>query len=334
MDYRILGRSGVKVSPLGLGTDNFANPTSTKESIQIIDSAIGAGINFIDTANTYAKGESECIIGKALKDNGYRSKVLIATKVHYRVGEGPNDEGNTRLHIIKACEDSLKRLQTDYIDLYQLHRPSFEIPLDETLGALSDLVTQGKVRYIGSSTSPAWKIMEALHISELRKYPYFISEQSPYNLLDRRVENELIPFCDYNNLAMIAWSPLAMGLLAGRYNNAKTMPKNSRGNLRKGIYSERITEAGISVGKEFVKLAEKNSLKPVQLATLWAKDQPGVTLPLIGPKTLEQLNDYLPVMDMKLKKSLIKKCDLLVPPGSAKANFHNSATWMKMRLDW
>ena len=178
------------------------------------------------------------------------------------------------------------------------------------------------------------KIIEALDFSELRKYPYFISEQSPYNLLDRRVENELIPFCDYNNLAMIAWSPLAMGLLAGRYNNAKTMPKNSRGNLRKGIYSERITEAGISVGKEFVKLAEKNSLKPVQLATLWAKDQPGVTLPLIGPKTLEQLNDYLPVMDMKLKKSLIKKCDLLVPPGSAKANFHNSATWMKMRLDW
>ena len=334
MNYRILGRSGVKVSPLGLGTDNFANPTSLKESIQIIDSAIDAGINFIDTANTYAKGESERIIGKALKDNGHRSEVLIATKAHYRVGEGPNDEGNSRLHIIKACEDSLKRLQTDYIDLYQLHRPSFDIPLDETLGALSDLVTQGKVRYIGSSTSPAWKIMEALHISELRKYPYFISEQSPYNLLDRRVENELIPFCDYNNLAMIAWSPLAMGLLAGRYNNAKKMPKNSRGSLRKGIYSERITEAGITVGKEFVKLAEENNLKPVQLATLWVKDQPGVTLPLIGPKTLEQLNDYLPVIDMKLNKSLIKKCDLLVPPGSARANFHNSAPWMKMRLDW
>tara|TARA_B100001123_G_C15331522_1_gene1031349 strand:- start:969 stop:1973 length:1005 start_codon:yes stop_codon:yes gene_type:complete len=334
MNYRILGRSGVKVSPLGLGTDNFANPTSLKESIQIIDSAIDAGINFIDTANTYAKGESERIIGKAFKDNGHRSEVLIATKAHYRVGEGPNDEGNSRLHIIKACEDSLKRLQTDYIDLYQLHRPSFDIPLDETLGALSDLVTQGKVRYIGSSTSPAWKIMEALHISELRKYPYFISEQSPYNLLDRRVENELIPFCDYNNLAMIAWSPLAMGLLAGRYNNAKNMPKNSRGSLRKGIYSERITEAGITVGKEFVKLAEENNLKPVQLATLWVKDQPGVTLPLIGPKTLEQLNDYLPVIDMKLNKSLIKKCDLLVPPGSARANFHNSAPWMKMRLDW
>jgi len=185
MNYRILGRSGVKVSSLGLGADNFANPTSPKESIEIIDRAIDAGINFIDTANTYADGESERIIGKAFKENGNRDKVLIATKFHYRVGEGPNDEGNSRLHIIKACEDSLKRLKTDYIDLYQLHRPSFDIPLDETLGALSDLVTQGKVRYIGSSTSPAWKVMESLHISELRKYPYFISEQSPYNLLDR-----------------------------------------------------------------------------------------------------------------------------------------------------
>ena len=276
MDYRILGRSGVKVSPLGLGTDNFANPTLPKESIQIINRAIDAGINFLDTANTYAKGESERIIGKAFKESGGRDKVLIATKVHYRVGKEPNDAGNSRLHIIKACEDSLKRLQTDYIDLYQLHRPSFDIPLDETLGALSDLVTQGKVRYIGSSTSPAWKIMEALHISEIRKYPYFISEQSPYNLLDRRIENELIPFCKHNNLGIIAWSPLAMGLLAGRYNNAKKMPKTSRGNLRKGIYSERITESGISAGKQFVKIAEENNIKPVQLATLWVKDQPGV----------------------------------------------------------
>ena len=334
MDYRILGRSGVKVSTLGLGTDNFANPTSQKESIQITNRAIDAGINFIDTANTYANGESERIIGTALKENGRRDQVLIATKVHYRVGSGPNDQGNSRLHIIKACEDSLKRLQTDYIDLYQLHRPSFDIPLDETLGALSDLVTQGKVRYVGSSTAPAWKIMEALHISELRCYPYFISEQSPYNLLDRRIENELVPFCEYNHLGIIAWSPLAMGVLAGRYKNAKKMPKDSRGSLRKGIYSERITEAGISIGEKFVKIADQNNIKPAQLATLWVKDQPGVTLPLIGPRTIEQLEDYLPVMDMQLNQTLKKACDHLVPPGSARANFHNSAPWMKMQLDW
>ena len=334
MDYRILGRSGVKVSTLGLGTDNFANPTSQKESIQIIDRAIDAGINFVDTANTYADGESERIIGKAFKENGRRSQVLIATKVHYRVGPGLNDQGNSRLHIIKACEDSLKRLKTDYIDLYQLHRPSFDIPLDETLGAFSDLVTQGKVRYVGSSTAPAWKIMEALHISELRRYPYFISEQSPYNLLDRRIENELIPFCEHHHLGVIAWSPLAMGVLAGRYKNANKMPKDSRGSLRKGIYSERITEAGISIGKEFVKIADQNNIKPVQLATLWVKDQFGITLPLIGPRTMQQLEDYLPVMDMQLNQTLKEACDLLVPPGSARANFHNSAPWMKMRLDW
>ena len=334
MDYRILGRSGVKVSTLGLGTDNFSNPTSQKESIQIIDRAIDAGINFIDTANTYADGDSERIIGKALKSNGRRSKVLVATKVHYRVGPGPNDQGNSRLHIIQACEASLKRLQTNYIDLYQLHRPSFDIPLDETLGALSDLVTQGKVRYVGSSTSPAWKIMEALHISELRRYPYLISEQSPYNLLDRRIENELIPCCEHNNLALIAWSPLAMGLLAGRYENANKMPKGSRGHLRKGIYGERITKTGISLGRKFVKIAHEHHIKPVQLATLWVKDQLGVTLPLIGPRTIQQLEDYLPVMEMELSQAVREACDDLVAPGSAAVNFHNSASWMKMRLEW
>ena len=210
--------------------------------------------------------------------------------------------GNSRLHIIKACEDSLKRLKTDYIDLYQLHRPSFDIPLDETLGALSDLVTQGKVRNIVSSTSPAWKIMESLHISELRKYPYFISEQSPYNLLDRRIENELVPFCKHNNLGIIAWSPLAMGLLAGRYTYAKKMPTDSRGSIRKGIYSERITESGISIGKKFVKLAQKNNIKPVQLATLWVKDQPGVTFPLIGPRNFFETESSLEATKIELSK--------------------------------
>ena len=317
MDYRILGRSGVKVSTLGLGTDNFSNPTSQKESIQIIDRAIDAGINFIDTANTHADGDSERIIGKALKSNERQFWLELVQHL-----------------LVVAKEASLKRLQTDYIDLYQLHRPSFDIPLDETLGALSDLVTQGKVRYVGSSTSPAWKIMEALHISELRRYPYLISEQSPYNLLDRRIENELIPCCEHNNLALIAWSPLAMGLLAGRYENANKMPKGSRGHLRKGIYGERITKTGISLGRKFVKIANEHHIKPVQLATLWVKDQPGVTLPLIGPRTIQQLEDYLPVMEMELSQTVREACDDLVAPGSAAVNFHNSAPWMKMRLEW
>ncbi len=334
MEYRILGRSGVKVAPLCLGADNFANPTPKEESISIINRALDAGINLIDTSNSYAKGESERIIGEALVENGRRHEVLLATKVHYPVGPGPNDQGNSRLHLMKACEDSLNRLKTDHIDLYQLHRPSFEIPIDETLSALTDLVRQGKVRYIGSSTAPSWKVMEAILMSELKGFARFISEQPPYNLLDRRIENELVPLCQAYNLGILPWSPLAMGILAGRYTDADSFPPDSRAKLRGGIYAERITAAGIEVGRKFVQLANEHGIQPAQLAVLWIKDQPGITAPLIGPRTLEQLEQFLPVMDMKLDQSLRSACDSLVPPGSAAANFHNSAPWMKMKLHW
>ena len=184
MEYRVLGRTGVKVSPLGLGTGNFADPTPEDESISIINRAIDAGINLIDTSNSYTDGESERFIGRALAKGGRRHEVILATKAFYKVGSGPNDEDLSRLHLIRACEDSLRRLQTDYIDLYQAHRPSPSIPLDETLGALTDLVRQGKVRYIGCSVHPAWKIMEAIMVSELKGYARFVCEQPPYNLLD------------------------------------------------------------------------------------------------------------------------------------------------------
>jgi aryl-alcohol dehydrogenase-like predicted oxidoreductase len=332
MNYRGLGRTGVKVSPLCLGTDNFANPTPEAESIKIIGRSIDAGINLIDTSNSYAKGESERIIGRALAENGQRDRVIIATKAHFPTGPGPNDRGNSRLHLIRACEDSLRRLQTDHIDLYQLHRPSFDIPLDETLGALTDLVRQGKVRYIGSSTAPAWKVMEALMVSDLKGYVRFVSEQPPYNLLDRRIENELIPMCQAHGLGILPWSPLAHGVLAGRYADAAEFPSDSRARLRGGIYAERITARGIEVGNRFAKLAQAHDLSPAQLAVLWVKDQPGVTAPLIGPRTLEQLQHFLPVLEMRLDPAMLSACDELVPSGSAVANFHNSAAWMKMRL--
>src|SRR3984885_14968657 len=234
MEYRSLGRTGVKVSTLCLGTDNFGNPTSESESIAIINRSIDAGINFIDTSNSYANGESERIIGRALEQNGHRQQVLIATKAHYPTGPGPNDRGNSRLHLLRACEDSLRRLETDYIDLYQLHRPSFDIPVEETLSALTDLVRQGKVRYIGSSTAPAWKVMEALMVSELKGYTRFVSEQPPYNLLDRRIENELVPLCQAHGLGLLPWSPLAMGMLAGRNANATNPTPDSRGRFAGG----------------------------------------------------------------------------------------------------
>jgi len=332
MEYRLLGRTGVKVSSLCLGTANFADPTPEDDAIRIINRALEAGINFIDTGDSYANGESERIIGKALAQNGQRQQVVLATKVRFAGGRGPNDEGNSRLHIIKACEDSLRRLQTDYIDLYQIHRPSPTIPVDETLSTLTDLVRQGKVLYIGCSTHPAWQVMEAIMVSELKGYARYISEQPPYNLLDRRIENELVPLCQAYGLAIIPWSPMAMGVLVGRYSDAHHYPSDSRAALRGGIYAERVTARGIEVGNRFVALAQELDISPAQLAILWVKEQAGITAPAIGPRTVEQLEHFLPVAEMQLDESMRAACDELVPPGSAVANFHNSAAWMKTRI--
>lgn len=332
MEYRALGRSGVKVAPLGLGTGNFADPTPEDESIDMLKRAVDGGINLIDTANSYTDGESERFIGRAFAKGLPRDEVILATKAFQRVGPGPNDEDLSRLHLIRACEDSLRRLGTDTIDLYQAHRPSPTIPVDETLGALTDLVRQGKVRYIGCSTHPAWKVMEAVMVSELKGYARFVCEQPPYNLLDRRIENELVPMCEAYGLGLITWSPLAQGVLAGRYASATDLPPDSRGALRGGIYSERINQAGIEVGNQVVKLAAEHGLSAAQLATLWVKDQPGITAPLIGPRTLEQLEHLLPVLEMTLSDELRAACDRLVPPGSAVASFFNTAAWMKQRF--
>lgn len=334
MEYRNLGRTGVKVAPLALGTDNILNPTGEDESVRMILRALDAGINLIDTSNSYKGGEAERVIGKALKQSGRRDEAFIATKAHYPTGPGPNDRGNSRLHLLKACEDSLKRLGTDHIDLYQLHRPVFDMPIDETLAALTDLVRSGKVRYIGSSTAPAWKVLEGLLISELKGYVRFVSEQPPYNLLDRRIENELIPMAQAYTLAILPWSPLAMGILAGRYADQDLRPEGSRAALRGGIYAERVSERAVRVGNRFVRLAREAGYDPAQLAILWAKDQPGITAPIIGPRTVEQLEHLLPVMEMKLDDSIRAACDALVPPGSAVANFHNSAPWMRMKLEF
>lgn len=331
--YRPLGRTGLRVSPLCLGTDNFANPTSPEESSRIITCAIDHGINLIDTANSYAAGESEAIIGRCLKENGRRDDVILATKAHYPVGrKGINDRGNSRKHLIKACEDSLRRLQTDYIDLYQTHRVSMDIPLEETLGALTDLQRQGKIRYAGSTTSPSWKITESSLLAEYRGFIRMVSEQLPYNLLDRRVENEILPAAHAAGLAVFAWSPMAMGLLTGRYDSSKPDTFNTPRFNRGGIYAERITHRAADAGQQFVRVARDFDITPAHLALLWVKDQPGVTAPLCGPRTLAQLEELLPVMQMRLSDGLRQACDRVVSPGSAIADFLNSAPWMKGRL--
>lgn len=333
MEYRLFGRTGVRISPLCLGTQNFGAPTSEAEATAMIHLALDSGINLIDTANVYNKGKSEEIIGRALADSGRRHETLIATKAHYPVGSGPNDRGNSRLHLLRACEDSLRRLRTDYIDLFQLHRPSPEISIEETLGALTDLVQQGKVRYVGTSTMPAWAQMEAVMMSELKGLVRFVSEQPPYNLLDRRIENETVPFCQKYQVALLTWSPLAMGVLIGRYSDAAEYPADSRARLAGSIYAERVTQRGIAVGKQFVALARDFGISPAQLGVLWVKDQPGITAPLIGPKSVKQLEHLLPVLEMSLTEEIRTACDALVPPGSAAANFHNTAPWMKMQIE-
>ena len=291
-----------------------------------------AGINFIDTAHVYAEGESERILGDALSKNDRRHQVVLATKVNFPVGSGPNDSGNSRKHILQACEASLRRLKTEYIDLYQIHRPSMTIPVDETLGALTDLIRLGKVRYIGCSTHPAWKVMESLMVSELKGFSRYISEQPPYNLLDRRIENELVPMCMEHGLAIIPWSPMAMGILAGRYRSGGEYPEDSRAKKFGGIYADRVTPRAVEIGNEFVKLAKKLGYSPAQLAILWVKDQPGITAPAVGPRTLEQLEHLLPVMDMRLDDEVRIACDELVHPGSAVADFHKPLDWMKMHI--
>lgn len=331
MEYRLLGRTGVRVSPLCLGTMNFGDPTPEAESIRIIHKAIDSGINFLDTANMYVSGESERIVGKALQ-KGRREGVVLATKVHFPQSDDPNDRGNSRLHILQAVEDSLRRLQTDWIDLYQIHRPVFDIPQDETLRALDDLVRQGKVRYIGCSTFPAWMVMEALATSRRHGLARYVSEQPPYNLLDRRVENELVPLAQRYDLALLPWSPLAMGILAGRYSDSDTYPEDSRAAQRGGPFSERVTTRALAAAQELVDLAQDRDLTPAQLALLWVKDQPAVTAPILGPRTEAHLDDALPVVEMQLDEGTAQALDDVVPPGSAVSDFHNTSGWMKMRV--
>ena len=332
MEFRNLGRTGVKVSPLCLGTMNFGGPTPEDTAIEMIHHALDTGINFVDTANVYVGGESERVVGKALS-GGRRKKVVLATKVYFPQSDDPNDQGNSRRHIFQAVEDSLHRLQTDWIDLYQIHRPMFDIPQDETLRALTELVQQGKVRYIGCSTHPAWMVMEALAISEKYGLERYVTEQPPYNLLDRRIENELVPLAQRYNLGLLPWSPLAMGMLAGRYDDEEDFPEGSRANRIGTWAAERVTERGIAKGREVSRLAREYDLSPSQLSLLWVKDQPGVTAPIIGPRTPEHLDDALKVLEMSLEPEMAAALDEIVPPGSAVAHFHNTSTWMKEKVD-
>lgn len=315
MQYRYFGRTGMEVSPLCLGCMNFGGATPEAESIEIILKAHDAGIQFFDTANVYSRGRSEEILGKALLDHNLRERSVVATKVHGAMGDGPNMQGNHRMHIIKQCEASLKRLKTDWIDLYQVHRPDSHIPIDETLRALDDLICAGKVRYIGLSMFGGWRIMESLWVSKELGLNRVVSEQPVYNMLERGVENELLPAARSYGVAVIPFSPLAGGLLTGKYEKDRDMPSGTRwGNIKNPAHRA-VPEKFWEIQRALKKLAADRSCSMSQLALAWVVYQPGITSAIIGPRTMEQFDDNLKSLDVSMDEEINTTVDSLIPPG-------------------
>ena len=326
MDLRSLGRTGVQVSPLCLGCMMFGGKTGPEDSYAIIDRAIDAGINFLDTANVYSRGRSEEVTGEALKRNGKRHSIVLATKVHGRMDDNdPNAYGTSRRHIIEQCDASLKRLQTDY-DLYQLHRPRPEIAIDETLRALDDLVRAGKIRYIGTSTFAAWQVVESLWAAKEYGLNRTICEQPPYNLLDRRIERELLPMAQTYGIATIPWSPLAGGLLTGKYSRDTPPPAGSRfaDVSSNPMLQRRMNDQIWDVIDGLKPLADEKDSSLSQFALAWVVHQPGVTSPIIGPRTMAQLEDNLKALDVTITDDDRAKIDSVIPPGRMVAPYYEA----------
>jgi aryl-alcohol dehydrogenase-like predicted oxidoreductase len=310
MRYRTLGRTGIKVSPYALGAMMFGavgNPDHD-ESIRIIHKALDAGINFVDTADAYSRGESEEIVGRALK--GRRDEVVLATKVHLPMGDDPNQRGNSRRWIMTEAENSLRRLQTDHIDLYQIHRPDPDTDIEETLSALSDLIHAGKVRAIGSSTMPASDIVEAQWVAERRGLERFRTEQPPYSILDRGIETEVLPVAQRYGMGTLVWSPLAQGMLTGR------IRKGQQTDLRRATMFKHIgDERRLDAVEQLIPLADQAGLPITHLAMAFAIAHPGVTSAIIGPRTMEQLDDLLAGTEVTLTDEILDRIDEIVPPG-------------------
>ena len=325
MEYRQLGRTGVMVSELCLGTMLFGGTTPEDEAHRIVRRAWEAGINFVDTANAYNRGASEEALGRALKELGQRDHFILATKVHSPMDDhDPNMRGNHRRHVIEQCEASLRRLQTDWVDLYQIHRPMSDIPVDETLRALDDLVRQGKVRYLGTSTFAAWQLMESLWVSKEYGLNRFVCEQPPYHLLDRRSERELIPMAQTYGLALIPWSPLAGGSLTGKYQRGGEAPAGSRYAGRTGHGGEFENDKYWAVIDLLRQMATEKGCSVSQLALAWCAGQPGITSPIIGPRTMDQLEDNLGAPQVKLSDEDRLRLDEVAPPGRAISPYYEA----------
>ena len=332
MDYRQLGHSGLRVSALTLGTmtfggrDKFANVGSTDVdgATRQVDMCLDAGINLIDTADVYSDGLSEEIVGRALR--GRRERVLLATKARMPMGDGPNDAGLSRHHLIRACEASLRRLDTDYIDLYQVHEWDGATPLEETLDALDHLVDSGKVRYIGCSNYAGWHVMKALGISERRGYQRFVSQQIYYSLQARDAEYELVPVALDQGVGILVWSPLAGGLLSGKYRRDQDGPEGSRQLTDWNEPPVRDQDALYDIVDALVEIAEEHDASPAQVALAWTLGRPGVASVVIGARTDEQLADNLRAADLELSEEERTRLDELSAPPLLYPYWHQAKT--------
>lgn len=319
MEYRNLGRTGVKVSPLCLGAMMFGQRGNSdhQDCVRIIHRALDAGINFVDTANVYSRGESEEIVGEALC--GRRHDVVLATKVHGVMGPGPNDQGNSRVHIMHEVENSLRRLKTDYIDLYQIHRPDPQTPIDETLRALDDLVRAGKVRYIGSSTFAAWELVESYWVSDRHNLARFQSEQPPYSIFVRAIEKDVLPVCEKYGTGVIPWSPLNRGWLAGKYRRGQDVDPQSRVGRNDPFIDQPDSATGqrkLDLVEQLIPMVQELGVTLPQYALAWTLANPTITAPIIGPRTMEQLEGNLGAVDVHIPKEQLQRIDELVPPGT------------------
>jgi len=309
----------------------WGNPEH-QDAVEIIHRALDAGINFIDTADVYSRGESEEIVGKALA-GGRRDNVVLATKVHGTMGDDPNEFGNSRRWIVREVENSLRRLRTDWIDLYQIHRPEADTDIDETLGALSDLVHAGKVRYVGSSTFPASRIVEAQWVAQQRGRERFVCEQPPYSILVRGVESDVLPTCQRYGMGVIPWSPLAGGWLTGRYRLGTELPTSLRAERIPGRYDMSIpaNQRKLEAADALAALADEAGMTLIELALAFVINHPAVTAAIIGPRTMEHLESQVTAADVHLSDEILDRIDEIVPPG---VNINpNDGGWQNPALD-
>jgi aryl-alcohol dehydrogenase-like predicted oxidoreductase len=315
MEYRKLGRSGLNVSALSLGTMTFGREADEAASRQIVSAALDAGVNFIDTANTYAQGASETLLGKILK--GQRKELVIATKFANPVSKKPNDVGASRVHILNAVEDSLRRLQTEYIDLYYVHHIDAETPVEETLGTLNSLVQQGKVRYIACSNYEAWRLLDSIWTSETRGLEKFIAHQAHYNLLVRDVEDEIVPVAQLKGVGLVPWGPLAGGLLTGKYgSDGKVVAGTRSDNGGQGFTNREpylAPNRSEIIGK-LLEMSDQTGRSPSELALQWLMAKPAVSSVIIGARSAEQAKENLQAAQARLPQDLLQELDTLSQP--------------------